>query len=154
MTTNNNNDTATIAKDIKTSLYIAALDRYLGLRGFTSAITDGETGLDYDFLHLASGTFVKIIDPLDTTNVNRYQKARPVQCVFIVDASTLTLPPDEARTSILDCEAVCSATLVLDAYVYLKDKFWTVGEENCEWTPMLPFERLLCVKALSNINAE
>ena len=153
MTTNNHNDTNAIANNARNSLYIAALDRYLGLRGFVTWVTDGATDLDYDFYHLESGTFVKIIDPLDAEDIDRYQKGRPPYSVFLVDARMLASGQEASKgfQSILDSQQVCAATLALDAYVYLGDELWSLNEENLTWTSVLPLEHRLCLKAIDNL---
>src|SRR4051794_10963757 len=89
-TTNNphiaNTAFSSLKDSLRQSLYIAALDRQIGLRGFIPAVTDAVGNLTYDFYHAKSGRFVKVFNDLDAKEMARYEEFRPDPApIYIVD---------------------------------------------------------------------
>jgi hypothetical protein len=88
---NANNTSSRTNQSLQQSLYIAALDRQIGMRGFIPAVTDAVGNLDYDFLHMQSGRFVKLFKELHAEEMARYEQFRPdLAPIYIVEASGLS----------------------------------------------------------------
>ena len=74
---------------LRQSLYIAALDRHLGIRGLISPVTDDESGLNFDFFCPTTGTLIKVFKSLDQDAISRYQENHREKNIVIVDAVAL-----------------------------------------------------------------
>lgn len=142
---------------LQQSLYIAALDRYLGIRGLISPVTDEDTGLACDFFCPSTGTVIKIFKSLDEGTIFRYEQGRRERSIFIVDAHALeTTECDECgdKHPNWESEVLRTAATILDAYLYLDDELFSFNPEECEWEPIIPVERRRCIEALYNMDEE
>lgn len=142
---------------LQQSLYIAALDRHLGIRGLISPVTDEDTDLDYDFFCPDTGTVIKIFKTIDQDIISRHEQGRREKTIFIVDAVALeTTECDECgdKHPNWESEVLHTAATILDAYLYLDDELFSFNPEECEWEPVMPVERSRCLEAIANMDEE
>lgn len=139
-------------QSLKQSLYIAALDRFLDLRGFVWPVTDRirDTTFTFDFYHPEDRKLVKVFRELGSTEVVRYKSyLQHRDVVFVFDS-------DDEDPDLWECEDCggphlsLPATLepgatALGAYVYHHDRLWEPGEpadphKPTTWIPIVPVE--------------
>jgi hypothetical protein len=139
---------------LQQSLYIAALDRHLGIRGLISPVTDDTTGLDYDFFCPSTGAVIKIFRSIDQNTIAQYEVGRREKSIFIVDAVALEQDDCDDTYPNLESGILHTAATVLDAFLYLDDELYIFEPEGCEWDVVIPMERSRCLKAIANIDYE
>ena len=143
---------------LQQSLYIAALDRYLGIRGLVSPVTDTNSGLSYDFYHPASGRLIKVFKALSSKHLAEYEQSRPTaDPLYIVDGIALEdseCPGCGEMHANFASEDLADALLVFDVLVYADDLLWQFDDEEEEWEPMIPVERSRCMGALLDLADE
>ena len=142
---------------LQQSYYIAALDRYLEMRGLVSPVIDKQSDYvyTYDFLHVESGTVVKIFKQLDDREMSRYSNRADdrVTC-FILDATYFCGDLSDyvvgAAINNVVPEAL-EAAANLRAYIFFEGVLWELSEQpegEWEWKQVIPVERNLCMRTL------
>jgi len=142
---------------LQQSLYIAAIDRYLGIRGLISPITDEDAGLDYDFFHPDTGRVIKILQSIDQDTIMRYEKGRRENAIFIVDALALEHVECDECTRLhpdVESEELSALALALNAYLYVEDELFEFAALEREWDLVLPVERMKCIDILGGMEDE
>ncbi|HEY3899600.1 MAG TPA: hypothetical protein VGM54_13350 [Chthoniobacter sp.] len=142
---------------LQTSLYIALLDRYLGIRGLVSPVVDEDAKLDYDFFHPKSGRVIKIFKSLQPEEIEKYAISGREENIFIVDAVALDSTTCEGcgePQPDIDSEELIEAAVVLNAYLYFDDTLNRWDEEVGKWAIMMPYERERCMDAIFNLDDE
>ena len=131
------------------SLYIAALDRHLGMSGFISHVSDHGEGVDYsfDFYHPRTKRLVKIFRTIETAEINQYA-AHPYKdrTVFVIDINNQKGPHIPRRRELLHSvpENVIDAASVVHAYIFCQGKLWSVFDEArrvCRQLSPIEFEK-------------
>ncbi len=149
--------TSGIPQSLKQSFYIAALDRYLGLRGFIFPIDDIVNRLTYDFLHQETGAFVKVFTTTDPKHLEPYELRRPERNpIYIVDAEQMDGVEriKGPQHNLLLPKNVCERLRPFSPYVYYDDTLWEHDPSNEErdcWVAILPDERARCIIALTEM---
>ena len=142
-------------QSLQQSLYIAALDRHLGIRGLISPVTDTSTGLDYDFFDSEGEQLIKIFKSLAAEDLVKYEEGRPeIDPLYIIDGTGLTagLCKDCGQMHpSLQSKGLTDAALVFDALLYADDQLWEFCEEDHSWVPITPIQRELCLQAIHNL---
>lgn len=137
------------------SLYVAALDRHLGIRGLISPVTDNVSGFEYDFFHPASGRLIKIFNSLDDHIIEKYCGAIPEpHPIFIVDNDTIL--GDDKWNSAID-KFLGDAVIRLHALQYLNDmllEHFVDEDEEDDWEIITPIERARCIDAINDLSDE
>ena len=162
---NSENDEATVNdapgisspanQSLRQSLYIAALDRYLGIRGLISPVYDEKYDLHYDFLIEHSQRLIKVFKSVEAEEIAKYAEANAdSDPIFILDTEYLgetwravceKLPMD------IESEEIVEAAINAGALLYYQDRLWqpTPDEDTDKsWDPLEPFERSRCINAL------
>jgi len=136
--------------DYRQSRYIAALDRYLGMRGLIYSVMAISPGgpFEFDFLDCNDGTYVKFLNEIDPKEVAKYAQYQEDNdnVIFILNAESHVSPCKccgKHRLELLTPEAY-GATLSLNAIIYFNDRFWWPAENPTNlsdlWEPMVPVE--------------
>jgi hypothetical protein len=130
-------------KTLAQSLYIAALDRYLGKNGliFPVTIKHKKVEYDFDFFHPESDELVKVFTVVDDERAEQRYLALPYKVTYILDLSS------EGMNCGWDIENLSieagKAAVRLEAYVYFAERFWIPrGQPKIGhlWEEMLPVE--------------
>ena len=158
---NTNNDNTPGAKtniqtplnqSLRQSLYIAALDRHLGLRGLIFPVEDKENNISYDFMHAETGQLIKVFKKLHQDEFVKYELSRPDDSpLFIVDELALERSACECCDEDIVClksEELMDARTVFDVMLYLDDQLWQFCDATQTWEPIMPVERERCIEAL------
>ncbi len=148
---------STLAKQtLRQSLYIAALDRYLGIRGLISPFHDAKSGLSYDFFHPESKQLVKIFTTLEPAELLRYPEAHcRDNTLYIIDAENFASRMRRGSRVIMNDESLVKAAKRANALIYHKDCFWREydgGDAAVHWDPLWTDERQRCVDAIYRMN--
>ena len=158
----NSNLNSPLTKSLQQSLYIAALDRYFGIRGLISPVTDHRHGVDYtfDFYHPQSGTLIKFITEPTAEQIDRDAEILTDDDVMvIIDAS------HQAVGICFNCDEPCLNTVpaeipelaeTIGAYVYFDDCLWQMDDpdDHQSWERMIPWERERCMRAIWHLDSQ
>jgi hypothetical protein len=145
-------------QSLRQSLYIAALDRYLGIRGLISPVHDKKNDLHYDFLIEHSQRLIKVFKSVEAEEIAKYAEANAdTDPIFIIDTELLgetwragceKLPMD------IESEEIVEAAINAGALLYHQERLWQPSpDEDTEnsWEPLEPFERSRCINALLSL---
>lgn len=135
------------------SLYIAALDRYLGIRGLISPVEDQDEGvtLAFDFFQPSGGKLVKIFRSHDIDEIKTYMPySNTRRAIFIYDAAA-------GHSMISQCDdcdgphlylslTAQSIAIAFGARVYHENVLWQRAYQHDQnkpkaWRPMVPLKQ-------------
>jgi hypothetical protein len=135
----------------KQSLYIAALDRFYGIRGLLSPVSETIDGVhyDFDFYHPESEMLIKFFSKFDEEAFRKYSAyAETHEVRIIIDAEEVEIATHpgcghkciHALPEELTVEAMLS-----DASLYFNDHIWELFDHEDNdglsiWVPLLPIE--------------
>ena len=136
---------------LKQSLYIAALDRFYGIRGLLSPASDTFDGVryDFDFYHPSSGTLIKFFPKFDEDEFRKYSAyAEKHDLISIIDAENIDIEPcEECGHKCIDAlpEELTVEAMLSDASLYFNDNMWELVDDEdddglSKWVPLMPFE--------------
>ena len=134
-------------QSLRQSLYIAALDRYLGIRGLISPVYDEKYDLHYDFLIEHSQRLIKVFKSLDAEEMSKYEEANAhYDPIFILDSELLekTECPGCGDLHVnIESDEIVEAAINTGALLYHQERLWRLSpDEDSEnvWERLEPID--------------
>ena len=119
-------------QSLRQSLYIAALVRYLGIRGLISPIYDEKNDLHYDFLIEHSQRLIRVFKSLDVEEMSKYAEANGDYVpILIIDTEHLKKTECSGKLRVdIESDEIVEAAINTGALLYHQERLWRLSPDE------------------------